>query len=158
MKPLSLRQERTIKAFVGKDAGNKAAAMRTGGYKESTAAKQQARVFDDPKVRKRIEELLADNGLTEDHVALRLKEGTNAEFITKDGTVCHGIPDFKERREACVVTLKILGNSKERMEIKAVASAWSERVALIVERCACAKCKPVIFDAIITELSTPSEC
>jgi len=143
-------------AFVGEAAGNKAAAARKGGYKNSTAEKQQARIFKDPKMEKRIEELLTERGLTDERVVSKHSKLLDARTVKFFQAVELGrFTDNDTQLRAVELYYKLKGLLKDRVEIEGVAKAWSERVALIVQRCACRKCKSIILDSILGELSTP---
>ncbi len=154
---LPLKQERTAVAFVGDAKGNKAEAMRKGGYKRSTAEKQQKRTFDNPKVQRRIEDLLTEKGLTDERVVAKHSDLIDAKVTKYYQALSLGDhTDNDTQLRAVELFYKLTGKLKDRVEIEVAAKAWSERIALVIQRCACSKCKSILFDAIVGELSAPS--
>lgn len=150
---LTLKKERTARAYVAKANGNKSEAMRLGGYSGTTARKQQARVFGDPIMERRIEELLAEEGLTDHRVMAKHSALLDAKVtrVTPQASIEQADNDTQLR--AVELYYKLTGKLKDRVEVESVARVWSERIALAVEKCACSKCRLTILDAIIGELS-----
>lgn len=156
-RPLPLKQERAVAAYVGPAKGVKAEAMRAAGYSESTATDQQARLFHQPKVERRIEELLVDKGLSDERVVAKhaeLLEAKTTKYYQAQSLGDH--TDNDTQLKAVELVYRLRGKLKDRVEIESVTTHWAERIALVIEKCACPKCKAVLLDAIIGELSAPT--
>jgi nitrogen regulatory protein PII len=152
---LSLKRQRAAAAFVGPAKGNKAEAMRTAGYEETTATHKQGEVFGDPRVKKEIRRLLDDVGLTDAHAAQRLYECTNAEVTKYAGPVSLGDHVAHDvRLEAVRTFFQLTGRLNNKVEIEIVVKDFTEQVVRVVETYVPAEQRGACLDEIIRVLST----
>lgn len=110
-KPTSRKQKKFVKKFI--ETGNLAKSAELAGYDSQYGSYLKRQ----PKIQNEIQLALERAGLTDDTLALKMKEGQNATYVKKDGGTKY--KDFHAIHKYLDMQVKIGGGyAPEKHEIK----------------------------------------